>query len=390
MSNYSIPDDGIHIHIDMPGEEKDLVSEIKALAAFSVKKPKVDIRDDSAGTLVMLKPKEKGEKKKKKGGKKGRIELDFLMDSLMGGESSEGEESEGISQSAFIDVDEIFRERDEDDDDLTNGIIGEQKQGYEKRKKDQNQYKKEFAEEVTMLYDLLDEINKFSKELEKRYKDSSGSRVRGTSKYINDLIISILNSKNSKLNVIKEIANIKKLIEDFKLKADSKAAKSEEGKSQEATAAMYLKNLLNYGRNNFIRDYTGGANAPGGPDIEDMADSLSGNDNDSDRDFDLDDDYNERINELIEDRLDNENNIWRSNDADKYIEYESRGVKIYISKETESNDWEFIALDQFGQEVPEYPLPKKKDVGKMKFGDDGKNATDSTGRPYKVIERKMY
>ena len=39
------------------------------------------------------------------------------------------------------------------------------KRSYDKYKEDENEFKKEFAEELTMLYDLLDDANKFNKKL---------------------------------------------------------------------------------------------------------------------------------------------------------------------------------------------------------------------------------
>mgnify|MGYP003303428225 FL=1 len=51
------------------------------------------------------------------------------------------------------------------------------------------------------------------------------------------------------------------------------------------------------------------------------------------------------------------------------------------------NTWEIIAVDKDGQRIPDYPVPSKAELKKMKFSADGAWATDAYGRSYKVIEK---
>ena len=83
-------------------------------------------------------------------------------------------------------------ENNEYEDDVTGDIARKGKRSYNKLKDGDNKYKKEFAEELTMLNDLLDEVNKFGKSLDKKYESMSGSKTKGVSKYTNDLIQSII------------------------------------------------------------------------------------------------------------------------------------------------------------------------------------------------------
>ena len=52
----------------------------------------------------------------------------------------------------------------------------------------------------------------------------------------------------------------------------------------------------------------------------------------------------------------------------------------------QNDDWRIIAVGDNGNEVLDYPIPDKKDLGKVKFSADHKYATDKFGRSYKVIE----
>src|SRR5699024_1202461 len=113
-------------------------------------------------------------------------------------------------------------------EEISEKITKRGKRSYDKYKEDENEFKKEFAEELTMLYDLLDEANKFSKKLGKKYDSIDGSKAKGTSKYLNDLIASVLASTTNKLQIIKEINSLKKTIQELKIKADGKKGPSAE------------------------------------------------------------------------------------------------------------------------------------------------------------------
>ena len=89
---------------------------------------------------------------------------------------------------------------------------------------------------------------------------------------------------------------------------------------------------------------------------------------------------------MINERLSNEGN-GRSVEAEKYIIYENLKPELVIMYSVLDNSWEMIAQDKDGQRIIDYPVPTKKELGKMKFSSDRKFATDSYGRSYKVIEK---
>jgi hypothetical protein len=249
------------------------------------------------------------------------------------------------------------------------------KRSYDKYKEDENEFKKEFAEELTMLYDLLDDANKFNKKLIKKYDSIDGSKAKGTSKYLNDLIASVLTSNTNKLQIIKEITNLKKTIQELKIKSDGKYAKTGDD-SLESQANSFFSNIMSVGRNNFI-------SALNGDDMQ-FVDVEYSSDTDIEYANTLPDVQNE-IHDRINERLMNEDSL-RSTEAEKYIIYENLQPEYKILRSAMDNTWEVIAVDKDGHRIHDYPVPSKKDLGRMKFSSDGNYATDAYGRSYKVIE----
>jgi len=252
------------------------------------------------------------------------------------------------------------------------------KQSYSKYKEDENEYKKEFAEELAMLYDLLDEANKFNKKLTKKFDAIDGNKAKGTSKYLNDLIESVLSSTTNRLQIIKEINTLKKNIQELKIKSDGKYAKMGGDGSLEDDANSFFQNIMGVGRNNFVSALNG-----------DTDFHISSSDYSSDDDIEyanaLPDAHN-AIHDMINERLESEGTT-RSSDADMYIIYENLKPELIVMYSVVDNTWEMVAIDKDGQRIQGYPVPTKKELGKMKFSQDKKFATDAYGRSYKVMEK---
>ena len=252
------------------------------------------------------------------------------------------------------------------------------KRSYDKYKEDENEFKKEFAEELTMLYDLLAETNKFNKKLSKKYDDMEGKKAKGTSKYTSDLIESMLSATSTRLQIIKEINTLKKNIQELKIKSDGKYAKMGGDGSLEDDANSFFQNIMGVGRNNFVSALNGD------PDFH-VTDSDYSTDDDIEYANVLPDAHN-AIHEMINERLESEGTN-RSSDADMYIIYENLKPELIVMYSVVDNTWEMIAVDKNGQRIQGYPVPTKKDLGKMKFSQDKKFATDAYGRSYKVMEK---
>lgn len=252
------------------------------------------------------------------------------------------------------------------------------KRSYDKYKEDENEFKKEFAEELAMLYDLLDEANKFNKKLNKKYDAMDGNKAKGTSKYLTDLIESMLSSTTNRLQIIKEINSLKKNIQELKIKADGKYAKMGGDGSLEDDANSFFQNIMGVGRNNFVSALNGD------PDYHFSNPEYS---------YDDDIEYvnslpdaQEALHDVINERLENEN-ANRSNEADMYIIYENMKPELIVMYSVMDNTWEVIAVDKDGQRIQGYPVPTKSDLGRVKFSSDKKYMTDAYGRSYKVMEK---
>lgn len=364
----------LYIDIQME-DENDLISNIKSLHGLPDRSPskQVEIEEESTPLLISAVKKKKKDKKKDKKKKKN-------------GSLDDAPITVFESSGTLLDVDAIIDEMEGVDEDISDSIVGEQKKGYGKLKNGENAFKKEFAEEITMLYDLLDETNKFGKDLDKLFKAAQGSKARGMSKYTADTAAAILSTKQNKLQIIKEIASIKKTIQDLNLKAEAKN-KSKDDSSGEVAAAAYLSSIVKYGRNNFLKAVDEDGN-PTAESVTSMVNNIDRGNNDDDdeyEDYYLDDEL-EKYDELISSRLEEEGNPFRTDLGNKYIENEIRNVSIAIKKCIDTGDWEFIAIDKDQQQVYDYPLPSKETIGRIKFSGDNRYATDKLGRSYKVIE----
>jgi hypothetical protein len=369
----------MEIVINGPIKEKDLINEIKSLKKPDNKSIKKEPKDENS-TFLLSSISNKKQKKKKN---KNKLNVELMTNGHISDGYSEVERvSEEEEKSNLLDIEEIFREKDEDD--IDKGIINEQNKSYNKLKKEQNEYKKEFAEELTLLYNLLKETSEFGDELEKKYLLLDNSKVRGVSKYMNDLAATILVAKGNKLNILREIASIKKVIADLKIKSDTKNKTTDNNNNPEYLASSYLRKILNYGRNNFIKDYKNHDENDEDEYNDKLLEQIEKNRAEAASTYS--DEETDYYNKIIDDKLDNSDNPYRSDEGNKYIEYENRGVKIFIKRYIHSGEWEFIAIDKDKQQVFDYPIPRKRDAGRIKFSSDGSYATDERGRTYKIIE----
>jgi hypothetical protein len=348
---YKLPDE------DEKKEKKDILSEIKSLKQLPAES---DPNKNYNDFMKSYKEKERKKKEEKELKKKEKKEQ----------ESKKSDVS--YSGESFINLGNIMYNTLEDsiDDDIING----QKRGYNKLKADENAYKKEFAEELTLLYNLLDETSTFGKKLEKKFELFSDNKNRGVSKFSNDMAMTMLSTKNSKLAILREISNIKKVIADLKIKEKKGVDDGGANSNMEKLASNYLKGVLSYGRGDFIKSMTD-TQAYSGMSHTDT-EALTGYDSES---------LDQKINDAL---IHGES--YRSQEGNKYIEMEMLGIKTLVEKNIDNGEWEFINVDRDKQKVYGYPIPDRNKIKKMKFSDDGRYAIDTWGVMYPVIEICSY
>jgi len=285
------------------------------------------------------------------------------------------------------------------DDGSVAKIVDPNRKAYQKLKKDKNKFKREYAEELTLLYDTLKETDKFSKDILKRYQELNGSKQRGLSKYAIDLADTVLSSKQTKLNIIKEIASVKKNALDQKTKYEAQLAKMEaemnKAQAQQQAADLglmgsgYLQNILEYGRKNFINTMTG----DGTYEEENYINTGDGLYINEDHDEDeeilsmIEDHYEDEaeLDDLISNRLQS-NRSNRSAEGNKYIQYEHRKPVIKISLNEDTGEYSFFAVDQDGNVLDDFPLPSDDHkINPIRFSLDNSYGTDKRGRQYKTV-----
>lgn len=213
----------------------------------------------------------------------------------------------------------------------------------------------------------LQKVLKDNEDLCKNIKDILGptinSKARGSSKMLLDLIISLNSSLSNRLATIKEIGNLKKSIIELKIKLDKDNPETEGIPADQFGSRMFAE-LFKQGRANVIDNVNGYEQ-----DLDSYVNSM-GNDN---------------FEDIRNNRLDNEKNTYRSDDANKMIGYEYRQPEICVQKAFDGTV-SVVAIDNNGVVIDDYPVPTVDQLGKLSFNTDTGTCTDITGRTFRVIE----
>ena len=230
-----------------------------------------------------------------------------------------------------------------------------------KKDKDKNEltdYKKEFETESALLKNLMIDQAHFVDSLQKEYDflKSNKSSSRGMNKNTTDLIANITSSRALITQLVDKQISLKKTIADLSMKEKKELAGNNlmEGENLADFASSYMKKLLEEKRQNF----TGGNDAIGEYNFDEMSDIL-----------------HENLNE-------NGGYEDRPEEVEKYLEYEDRNVTIYaLVDSNDAENYEFVAIDDEGNEIGDYPLPFKNTLSINRSTDI---ATDKFGQKYPI------
>lgn len=243
--------------------------------------------------------------------------------------------------------------------------IGKGGKKKKKKKGAAKDYSKEFATEEAILKNLQMDQSRFVESLQKKYDqmDDKKSSARGTGKYITDLISSITAARGLSMQIAEKIINVKKTAAElnFKERKEFGDKGGNEATNINQYASSYLKQLMSVNRNNLANVY--------------------GNIDYSSSSFETDDIFDDISEALGEDN--------RPDEVKKALKYENLGVKVkvvwYDDEEEDTNyftHYDFIAEDSEGNEIFDYPLPKKT---KMNINRSTNKATDELGIKYDLI-----
>lgn len=238
---------------------------------------------------------------------------------------------------------------------------GKKKKKKKKKKKDElTDYKKEFEPEAALFRNLLVDQQKFVDSLQKEYNFIKGNKAtsRGMTKNLTDLIMNITSARNLAMQLVDKNSSLKKTIADLEMKErKEKAGILGEGDDLSTFASTYLKQMISE-RQQLLQ-------GTGNPEIADYSPDEAGN--------------------FIDNILADDDAMTRESEIDKYLEYENRNVTIYVSMNSNNpEEYEFIAKDEDGNELSDYPLPFK---GKMNINRSTNVATDIYGQHFPILWR---
>jgi hypothetical protein len=236
----------------------------------------------------------------------------------------------------------------------------EGKKKKKKKKENKNEltdFKKEFETEAALLRNLMIDQSHFVESLQKEYDflKSNKSSSRGVNKNMTDLIESITAARSLTTQIVDKQIALKKSIADLSMKErKEKNGGLGEGENLADFASSYLKQMISE-RQQLL---TGGSSEIGDYSIDEMSNLLDDNLNSG---------------EGFEDRPD---------EVEKYLEYEDRNVTIWVfMNQSDADDYDFVALDENDEEIPDYPLPYKN---KLSINRSTNIATDTFGQKYPI------
>ena len=373
--------------------------------------------DGSIGIFARVKSQKKEKKKKKK--EKGNAltrKLDDILGDLPGRDGDGLDEEKDILEMAkeIKKATKKRRGRLEFDSDA---FMGEEGKSRKKKKNLRKKYEEQYSNEKALLGALLKEANNDSANLKKVFDTlAPNGKVRGVSKTMTDLASTIVSANANRLQIIKALTDINTKITDFVLKEESRKKGEEDGGiDQEAIGAIALQSLFSKGNKEFQSqlqetsamseaEFTAlqrQAQASSGMGMQTQPVQFAEREEpyipadmqpSSQPVYDeFDQSMEEQINALNNEMK--ENTIYGRSDAgDRLIETENLGVRIkirrWIDSDTGTSDFAFVAVDKYGNDVPDYEVPDKNDIRikPIRFVDDTHTATDKLGRTYDVID----
>lgn len=248
--------------------------------------------------------------------------------------------------------------RNSDVFDFLHGESGKKKKKKKKEKEGPKDYYDDFAPEIGLMRNMLEDATKFTDSLQKRYYalESTKSSARGVGKFTTDLISSINQSRSVSSQLLNNITSLKKSIADLNMKERKEAAAANGGDGEDLSnfSASFLRKLIQQDRSDAAMY---GDAVPISGDEDDIFDNIS---------------------ELLADN-------GRSDEVDKYLKYENRNVELVAYVDPDTDAYEIKAIAEDGEELYDYPIPE---VERMDINHSTEIATDEYHTRYRIIWTK--
>lgn len=333
----------------LPGKSKskrkDLLNQLKDMEEETYTSPKG--YDASSFLPSSMLKESKKDKKDKKHHKNNDYDADAWFNEMMTFRSTKMDKSSRYKHDLFESA----------------GIIGKKKKKKKNKEKEElTDFRKEFEPEIALYKNLLIEQNRFTEALQREYDGikSVKSSSRGVTKQMTDLIENITSARALAMQLVEKNVNAKKLIAELTIK-QKKDLGATAGNSENMAdfASSYLKQMLN-----------------------DRQTLFNGGNGDS------------TVSEYTEDELfaelsqslQGDSEMTRPEEVDRYLKYENRNVTVYVEiaegeTDIESN-YEFVAKDEDGDTIDDYPLPNHT---KISVNRSTNVATDAYGKKYTIL-----
>lgn len=240
--------------------------------------------------------------------------------------------------------------------------IGNRPKKKKKKKKGETDFQKVFSSELASLQKLSADQIAFTDSLQRRYDtmENTKSSSRGLSKYTTDLIMSINTARSTALSITNAIASTKKSIHDLHLKEVKELGLNKGGEEDlDKYASGFLNSIVNkVGRNAVVNAVP----AEGDPAYDQIPE------------YSPDEDVAEDLMEGLDDEA-----------ADNgYLKYEKDNIQVKILYDKNTGDWDFAAINEAGEVVPDYPLPNPEEL-QMRWNKGAGFGSDQFSRRYPII-----
>lgn len=235
--------------------------------------------------------------------------------------------------------------------------FGKKKKKKKKQNGDMIDYRKEFETESNLFKNFLADQSRFVESLQRKYDSMNAvkSSNRGTNKAEADLVENINQARQLAVQLVEKNANLKKIAVDLNMKQKKEfGALAGDGDNITDFASNYLKQMISE-RNTIMN--------PANADISDYTED-----------------------DLTEALLNSLSDVDRSEDVDKYLKYENDNIQIYAEvNQNDTEDYNYIAKDQEGNVIPDYPLPSNN--GSLSINRSTGIATNKYGNKYFILWR---
>lgn len=247
-----------------------------------------------------------------------------------------------------------------------------------RRKAEGDKYDAMFDKERSMLNDVLSDLQSRSKIVNTSLKNMVKTKPSGGRGGVSKVFTELVEASNSldlaKLNVIKELVNVKKSAIDLRIK-EQKNLPQEDENDVDTVADQFFKRLTGAGpkqmQGTMVSKY---ANDGGEPVYDENGELMN------QPSFNL----SQPLSMAGYDGYEDIDEI--DADAHGYIRNEANGVDVFVYR-YDDGSLEFVALDQDGQEVYDYELPSNDLLYHMTVKPMSPYAYDEYGRQYKIIDK---